>query len=256
MEKKKNIYLPLFFACIICSFINAKAQQVQQITPEVILEVEDNRYIVHFALPAYSIINDDGYDYDVEYGYDSNPSPCGEFSVIDMDADYDKTDISGYPELPFFPINLIVPNSTEYEITFGPGQTEDIYLDHYIEAALDDSVIVDEYPYGFYRNFYEISDRYNISDAEGITLSIHPFAYYPHQDHIEVLLNGTFYIEFETDDLIDVINDFNYETYNLPIWLYFDNYNNETNLPDFIDRGNYLIIASHSNMRQSLSNYV
>ena len=266
---KKHIFIILFLCC---NFLQVNAQHIQQITPEILLEVEENRYVIHFSLPAYTLNIDDGNDYDVEYGYDSNPSPCGEFSVIDMDADYDVTDVPGYPELPFFPINLVIPGDN-YEITFEPGFRESVGVDKYVEPAIGDGIILNdgdcynheyyengtdnEYPYGFYRDFYEVSEPYWISEAQGLTLSIHPFSYYPHQDRIDVLYNGTFYIEFEDfEDLPDLINSFEYNAQNLDIWLYFDNYNDMTYLPDLESRGNYLIVAANENMRTALNPYV
>ena len=271
LMKKVVLFIIVLFVC--CFSFCAKAQvYAQQITPEVFLEVTENGYAVHFSLPPYELGIDDGNDYDVEYGYSDTPIPCGEFTVINMDADYDVTDVPGYPELPFFPINLVIPFS-DYEITFEPDFIESVGVAEYVDPAIGDGIIVDdfscynheyyengvdeEYPNGFYRNFYEVSEPYWISEAMGLTLSIHPFSYYPHQDRIDVLYNGTFYIEFgDTEDLPYVINSFEYNAQNLDIWLYFDNYNDMTYLPDLESRGNYLIVAANRNMLTALDPYV
>ena len=71
------------------------------------------------------------------------------------------------------------------------------------------------------------------------------------------MYSGTFYIEFEdVEDLPDVINSFHYNTQNLAIWLYFDNYNDVTYLPEPESRGDYLIVAANRNMRTALDPYV
>ena len=265
MKHKKFLSLPLFWTFILFGLfsINAKAQQI---TPEVELEVVEDGYVVHFTLPSYSI-DIANQDDDDEFGVISDP--CGIFSVINMDADYDITDIPGYPELPFFPLNLIIPNGAEYEVTFEPGDIESVDIYDYIEAAIGDGSVTSEcynteyyvfgydteYPYGFYRDFYVVNGPYNITDAEGLTLSIHPFAYYPHESRVDVLLSGTFYIKFNTDNLINVLDRFHYEPGYFPIWMYFDNFNGEQ-YPNELDRGDYLIIAANSNMSIALDIFV
>lgn len=87
MKHKKFLSLPLFWTFILFGLfsINAKAQQI---TPEVELEVVEDGYVVHFTLPSYSI---DIANQDDDDEFEVISDPCGIFSVINMDADYDIT---------------------------------------------------------------------------------------------------------------------------------------------------------------------
>ena len=141
--KKVVLFISLLFVC--CFSLCVKAHvYVQQITPEVFLEVTENGYAVHFSLPEYSLDIEGQDDYEVEYGWadNNNSDPCGEFTVINMEADYDVTDVPGYPELPFFPINLVIPTDA-YEITFEPWFIKSVGVAEYVDPAIGDGVIVD-----------------------------------------------------------------------------------------------------------------
>ena len=258
--------------------------QAQQLTPECYVDIEPNRYIVHFTLPQYSLEYEDGNDYDTELNY-GEYGTCDDFTniIITDESDYDMTDIPGYPELPFFSLNLLLPNDAQnIQITYVKQDSTQETLSYYITPAYRGNTIVNYgnsdtcismdtecysseyytygcdqwYPNGFYNDLYTISPIYSLVGATGITFSIFPFSYHPHLGYMDVLLEGDFYIEFEGSTIQSAMDDLIYrEDYlALTALTYFDNYNN-IHL-SYTSNANYLIIASHSDMADILDEYV
>jgi hypothetical protein len=61
MKHKILFAVMLLITCVISSTTHA-----QQITPEISIEIEPDRYVIHFVLPPYWIENEDGNDYEDE----------------------------------------------------------------------------------------------------------------------------------------------------------------------------------------------
>ena len=187
--KKKQLLLLLLMA-LMCTEVRVFAQT--QITPECDVVIEPDKYIIHFTLPEYWFENDDN------SGEGGLNDSCGIFSEIVMedDVDYDVTDMAGYPELPFFSLNLLLPEcATNINVYMLSSAIEQDYPPYYISPAQKGSWITEngdtieldeecfnteyyyggytnEYPYGFYRNFYSASNIYSTFNANGITFSI------------------------------------------------------------------------------------
>lgn len=278
-HKRVTLALFLFNICIVGCY-------AQQITPEIFIEVEPNRYIVHFALPNYWFEEDDSYDYEnmVNYGEEDD---CGSFINIDLDADFDVTDIIDYPELPFFPINLLLPNyASNLQVSYMDGQYVDEYIDYYVTPALRGASISlqngqtqyipndvdpcmlssdyyqngydDRYPNGFYQGFYSISPITSFKTSEGFSFSIYPFSYHPESGYIRVMTEGTFYIDFTGGDVTQTIEDYlNSTSYStLAILGMYDNFNNETYDIQRFDGPKFLIVASQREMGETLEPFV
>lgn len=273
----------LFAVMLLIASVISSTTHAQQITPEISIEMEPDRYVIHFVLPPYWIENEDGNDYEdgnQEGGIDDD---CGVFSEIVMDGDiaYDLTDIPGYPELPFFSINLLLPGcASSINAHVESSVIEPDYLPYNISPArrgswIDENGIeteldsecynaeyyfygfTNEYPFGFYRDFYQISNVYSFMGYKGITLSVFPFSYYPELGYMDVLREGTIVIELDCGDLLSTIdevraaNDFN----SMAAQLYYDTFN-ETEVYNVGFNGDYLIVAAHREMEESLMPYV
>ena len=194
--------------------------------PEYTLSVDGNRYIIDFVMPEYRIMREDSLDAVEERHFgpwvSMKEDDCPVFDIIDVRADCDYTDITSYPELPFFSIDLLIPRNAEsVKVQFLPNDMEEVFLNRYIQPAVSgidseedcfnfqyykngaDSV----YPKGFYRNYYEQSDLYMVGAWKGVTLSIFPFAYYPDAYTAKVLKTGRFIIDFDGGNLRDEISD-------------------------------------------------
>lgn len=278
MSNQRLLFVFLFVAGILGNIL---VTQAQQLTPECYVEMESDKYIVHFTLPTYTLEDENGND-SINYG---EADACGTFTEIIMEdeVEYDITDVPGYPELPFFSLNLIIPScATNVSAYMQSSTTENDYPPYYISPARKGSVInansgstdldngcfdstyyyngyTNEYPYGFCTSYYSVSNIYAPLDAaHGITFSIFPFSYHPEQGYMEVLQEAIFVIEFNCGDLISTMEDYqnpsDYKT--LATALYFDSFNDTEIYPNMASNGSLLIIAAHSNMEMSLEPYV
>ena len=273
--KKKQLLLLLLMA-LMCTEVRIFAQT--QITPECDVVIEPDKYIIHFTLPNYWFENDD------DIGEEGVDDGCGIFSEIVMedDVDYDVTDEAGYPELPFFSINLLLPEcASNVTVYMESSVVEQDYPPYYISPAQKGSWITEngntieldeecfnseyyyngysgEYPNGFYRNFFSTSSIYSTFNAQGVTLSIFPFSYDPYLWYMDVLREATFVIEFDCGDLVSTIEDIqSSETYNSYIaQVYFDTFNGMEIVNNAGCNGDYLIVAARRDMEESLDQYV
>ena len=266
--KAKILFLLLPFASL---------AMAQQLTPECYVDIETDRYIVHFSLPQYILEDEDGTD-GINFG---ECDSCGVFTeiVMDDDVDYDVTDEPGYPELPFFSLKLILPScatavnaymvssSTTYD--YPPYQISPTAIDSlvrvnygYTDGCLNTQYYnygySDEYPNGFHQDFYAVSSIYSAFGTNGITFSIFPFSYHPELWYMEVLQEAVFVIEFDGGDLISTIEDYQYpsDIFSLATTVYFDTFNEINIQPCLATNGRYLILAANSNMEESLMPYV
>ena len=259
------------------------AQQTYQITPEIEMTVEPNRYVLHFVLPEYWLEEDDGHDYENEYNYGEVDS-CDVFTNIEMNTDYDVTDEPGYPELPFFSVDLLLPSEiSNIQTTADYGRVVEELIPSFIQPAQAGGFFTPEgtyvnfdeecyyndeyytsnvdanYPVGFCRNFYSCTAPYNIYSNKGITLSIFPFKYFPADGYMEVLLEAEFVIEFEGENMLDVIDErLSSTSYASNISkLYFDTFNDMSPSYNSTDNNQtLLIIAADSDMDSTLTSYV
>ena len=273
--KKKQLLLLLLMA-LMCTEVRIFAQT--QITPECDVVIEPDKYIIHFTLPNYWFENED------DIGEEGVDDGCGIFSEIVMedDVDYDVTDEAGYPELPFFSINLLLPEcASNVTVYMESSVVEQDYPPYYISPAQKGSWITEngntieldeecfnseyyyngysgEYPNGFYRNFFSTSSIYSTFNAQGVTLSIFPFSYDPYLWYMDVLREATFVIEFDCGDLVSTIEDIqSSETYNSYITqVYFDTFNGMEIVNNAGNNGDYLIVAARRDMEESLDQYV
>lgn len=272
-EYTKFALLPL--ALLLCTYVSTYGFPV---APECDLQINPDRYIVEFQMPNYIIETDadDGIG-------EGEEDDCGPYDMIVVDANWDGLDISGYPQLPFMSLHLILPDDAEsVNVTFLPNETTFEYPSYPIIPAKKGNVYdietdllvsmdeecenseyyiygaTSEYPDGFFRNFYTISDIYTVHGSKGVTLSIFPFAYYPHWKEIEVLLSGTFEIEFDGGDVhrkIRAQRDDN-TVLTMATQLFFDSFNDEYLPDDPPHRGDYVIVAAHNYMEDALQPYV
>lgn len=278
----------LFILGMFCAVSQVSAQTQITITQGCYVTMEPNRYIVHFSLPDYWYQDEDGNDYEEGDGDGGDDDGCGTFSEIVMgnNAEYDVTDIPGYPALPFLSMDLLLPECAENIIvTSMAGVTTYDNPPHYISPAfmgsevdengdvieeLDEDCYNIEYytsgatadfPYGFYNHeSYTVSDIYTESGYKGFTFSIFPFSYHPENGQMEVLREMQFIIEFDCGDLDNTIAEIQ-ETATVDATaaqLYFDTFNGMDIVPHTStgENGSYLIIASHRDMEGSLSQYV
>lgn len=269
----KFALLPL--ALLLCTYVSAYGFPV---TPECDLQIDPDRYIVEFQMPNYTIETDE--DDGIGEGEEDD---CGLYDMIVVDANWDGLDIPGYPQLPFMSLHLILPDDAEsVNVTFLPNETtfdnpsypiipakKGSFYDTETEllVSMDEECenseyyvygATSEYPDGFFRNFYTISDIYMLHGSKGVTLSIFPFAYYPHWNEIEVLLSGTFEIEFDGGDVhrkIQAQRDDN-TVLTMATQLFFDSFDDEYLPDDPPYRGDYVIVASHTYMADALQPYV
>lgn len=266
----KTTNLRGLIAVLFFSFVNCMLVQAQyQLTPECYVEIEPNRYVIHFTLP--------------DYFMEEEESECGIYSTIVMgdEVDHDETDEAGYPTLPFFSLDLLLPQcvssvsiNLEQEqleqvgvgdlilpARLGSVQTEDgntILLDeecHNLEYYTYGST--GEYPNGFFRDFYATSNIYNYLSNKGVTLSIHPFSYYPEYGYMDVLREAIFVIEWDCGDLISTMDSLQQSgTYNSYVGqLYFDTFN-EIEIENTGVNGKYLIVAARRDMEGDIETYV
>lgn len=279
MMKHKILFL------ILCGCLMAMSLRAQyQLTPECYVDIEPNRYVIHFTLPNYTLEDEDGNDHEEGNGECEDEDNCGVFSDIVMDdnIEYDITDVFGYPELPFFSLNLLLPECVSNVVVYmEKSEIDQDYPPHFISPAtkgrsineygeyteLDDKCFNSEYynygesanyPHGFYRDYYAISSVCNLFNSTGVTLSIYPFAYYPEYGYMDVLLDAVFVIEFECGDLITTIDEIQASSeYNaLVTQLYFDTFNDMDIVNKTINNGRYLIVAAHRDMEEILMPYV
>ena len=276
----------LFTAILLIACVISLTTHAQQVTPEISIEMEPNRYIIHFVLPPYWFEEDDGHDNEngIDYGEDNG---CDVFTKIKLDAEHDVTDVPGYPELPFFSLDLLLPfDAHDLVVSHFDGQFHNEYVDHYVRPALKGKTInasnnilqyiendedpclfdshyytngvTDVYPNGFYRDFYTISNISYYLYSTGFTLSIFPFSYYPEQGYIQVLTEGTIIVDFSGDDVTRTMDDYLVSTdfSSMAVAMMYDNFNEHTIDPNQYDGPKYLIVAAHRDMENILHEYV
>lgn len=260
-------YLLIFISCLGINILQAQ----YQLTPECYVIIEDNCYVIHFSLPDYHFMEDNECDM--------------LFSSIEMDDNsiaYDVTDEAGYPTLPFFSLDLLLPDYvSNLRVYMENDWVQQECPPSYIQPAMFGSWITEEgdyiqldeecfnseyyyngytedYPNGFYRNFYSTSGIYDFLGVNGFTLSIHPFSYYPEQNYMEVLREATFVIEFDCGGLSNLIDELQTrETYNAYVaQLYFDTFNELNVTNNSGTNGRFLIIAANHDMEYDLQYYV
>lgn len=243
--------------------------------PEYTLSVDANRYVIDFVMPEYRIMREDSLDAVEERHFgpwvSMKEDDCPVFDIIDVRADCDYTDITSYPELPFFSIDLLIPyDARNVRVRFLPNDMEEVFFSHYIQPAVSEpdseedcfnfqyykNGMDDTYPKGFYRHYYELSDIYTLDAWQGVTLSIFPFAYYPDLYAAEVLKAGRFIVDFDKGDLTKEISDIlQYSDIKATIakltFNTFDDYAVELD-----DRPSYLIVAAQETMAPYLRQYV
>lgn len=267
----KTINFKRLVVVLFCSFVNIVSFYAQyQLSPECSVEIEGNRYIIHFTLPEYIITED---------------SICDMlFSSIEMDddVDYDITDEAGYPALPFFSLDLLIPECvTDVWGYMEEESTSSEELDHLIQPAMLGSWITEdgeyvnldeeccnweyystgateEYPNGYCMEYYSLSNIYTFSGTQGVTLNIHPFVYNP-AGTLDVLSEATIFIEFDCGSLESTINDLQSQgTYSAYVaQLYYDTFGGEIEVVyNSGENGNYLILAANRDFETYLSPYV
>lgn len=123
--------------------------------------------------------------------------------------------------------------------------------DYYING------VTNEYPDGFFQDFYTISDIYTVHGSKGITLSIFPFSYYPNIQEMEVLLSGVFEINFNNGNVQQKIRSINNDNTVLTkaTRLFFDCFQIDSS-NDTPYKGTYLIVAAHEDTQEHLQQYV
>lgn len=286
--KTSNYTLKGFITFFVLWCISSFSLQAQQLTPECYVDIEPNRYVIYFRLPPFELHEDNGDDY--EEGNDEGADDdCGLFTEIIMgeDVDYDVTDVPGYPALPFFSLNLLLPECvSEVTVSMEPSVIDMVTPDYLITPVINESweYINEEliysnedcynyeyynngytydppeecYPNGFYRDFYSTSYVYTTFGTKGITFSIFPFSYYPHQGYMDILQEAVFVIEFECGDLLSTIEEVqtasSYSNY--AAQFYYDTFNEMGVTNNVENNGNYLIVAAHRDMENDLSPYV
>ena len=267
----KTINFKRLVVVLFCSFVNIVSFYAQyQLSPECSVEIDGNRYIIHFTLPEYIITED---------------SICDMlFSSIEMDddVDYDITDEAGYPALPFFSLDLLIPECvTNVWGYMEEESTSSEELDYLIQPAMLGSWITEdgeyvnldeecynweyystgateEYPNGYCMEYYSLSNIYTFSGAQGVTLNIHPFVYNP-AGTLDVLSEATIVIEFDCGSLESTINDLQSQgTYSAYVaQLYYDTFGGEIEVVyNSGENGNYLILAANRDFETYLSPYV
>lgn len=270
----------LFCTNAVC--VNAQ----HQLTPEFSVEVYPNQYVVHFTLPPYWFVEDDSYEDGEESNYGEDDE-CGTFLNIELDADYDVTDETNYPELPFFSLDLLLPNDvSNVNCFYDNEQFTEEFIEHYITPALNGGTVdivgnqcqytqedddpcqfssayyqngVDErFPNGFYRSYCALSGINNYLSSTGVTLSVFPFSYHPELGYINVLTEFDVIIDFDGGDVTQVINDYATSTAysSLAIVNMYDNFNDMQINTEQYDLAKYLIVASHRDMEPILQRYV
>ncbi len=243
--------------------------------PEYTLSVDADQYIIDFVMPEYRIMREDSLDSVEEQHFgpwvSMKEDDCPVFDIIDVRADCDYTDITSYPELPFFSIDLLIPyNARNVRVRFLPDDIEEVFFNHYVQPAISGIDSEEDcfssqyyakgydstYPNGFYKNYYELSDIYTLDAWRGVTLSIFPFAYYPNIGTAEVLKTGRFIVDFDSGSLRDEISNVLQHsdisatmaklTFNT-----FDDYAVELD-----ERPSYLIVAAREAMASYLQPYM
>lgn len=267
--KLKNLILFLGILCL-CILNNTSLFAQYQLTPECNVEFDGNRYIIHFTLPDYIITED---------------TICDEiFSSVEFigNVDYDVTDEAGYPALPFFSLDLLIPECVTDVLGF--MEEESIFpeeLDYFIQPAMLGSRITEsgeyinldeecwnweyytagateEYPDGYCMEYYSMSDIYTFLGTKGITVAIHPFRYHL-EGHMDVLREATIVIEFNCGNIHEAINELQAQgTYSSYIsQLYYDTFGGEIAVENNSgENGRYLIVAASRAFETYLSPYV
>ena len=272
MKNKQIIIAFLFVVGMLCVDNTISAQT--QLTPECYVTKGQTSYLIHFTLPDYTIE-------DVAGGPNDD---CGTFSRIVMKegVDYDATDEPGYPELPFFSLNLLLPScASSLHVDMLSSVTSQEYLSYYINPAVKGSVEIEpgiyvemdddcynaeyytngftsDYPYGFHQDYYSLSNIYLAFGSKGVTLSIFPFSYHPESGYMDVLQEADFEISFDCGDLFNTMSDIQNASglEALATQLFFDTFNDTEIVNNTGDNGNYLIVAAHRYMETSLTRYI
>ena len=226
-------YLLLTLLLLSTSLIAASATGIDPFVieaPTYQIIVSENQYIIDFNLPDFEIT-----DVDIaEEGYPEMFHQYGYFHSIDIVGtdDYDVTDNIGFPELPFFPIELLLPCDFEnIDIHVDFSDVFDKDLDYYIAPAIKGSAIqttdngeyveierdedycsttyttidASHYYNEYTEEFYSLSQPYDVFGSIGVTLSIHPFEYIPTIGNLRMLQHGRIIIAFDGGSLLSEI---------------------------------------------------
>lgn len=278
----KKFYYFLLVAFLVGFNCKTIALPLYQLTPECEAYIDQDRYIIHFTLPDYTIEIDNN-DND---NYPGQDDECGKYSVIEMKTDYDATDIPSYPVLPFFSLNLLLPDHYG-NLSYTPHilQTETIHVDpritpafkggKYIYDPLGDQYVdydngdcYDTYYYqhgydsiythGFYMDYFNIDTIYSFFNTNGLAFSIHPFSYHPETGVVNVLKEAEIEISFTGDDLINFVQTYTTmeNVTEKVVATHYDTFNDMLLTDASHDNGNYLIIAAAHDMSSYLQPYV
>lgn len=176
MKIRKKIFL---IVCVLSIALKMQSQGVTTIT------TIDNGFIIDFTLPTYTINDSSLYE---SYGINET------YSYINIPY-LGKVEDEGYPNLPQHTLNFYLPeNATTFNVVISNKVTQDITLSNMFLPAQDE-FITDSMQFvinnGYYTSNgslyafdYQISDKYNIMGADGVSFTIFPFRYNPLQNKI------------------------------------------------------------------------
>lgn len=244
MKTRKRIF---FVICVLLTAFKIQSQGVTTIT------TIDNGFIVDFMLPSYAI-------------NDTNLFECfginETYSYIKIPY-FGKIEDEGYPNLPQHTLNFYLPeNATLFNVVVSNKVTQDIILSNLFLPAQDE-FITDSIQFvinnGYYTSNgslysfdYQISDKYNIMGADGVSFSIFPFRYNPLQNKIvatqscrfTITHNGSFTSEQGPQNAPSVVNNLQ----NNYLSQIFDNYPTPPSYApgttESTNRGKYLIVTA------------
>lgn len=239
------------------------------------ITVSEERYIIDFNLPDYEIEDIDV----IEGGYPDVFSQYGSFHSINIvgTEEYDKTDEIGYPELPFFSIELLLPsNLTNMHTHLEYYDMTETDVSHYIAPAIKGNMLQtteneeytiverdEDYCAIVYPaiectdNIYSLSEPYNIFSSTGVTLSVHPFIYEPNSNRLQIVERGRIIIEFDGEPLSSAINRIrDTQTFKSAFAMEFFKEFPWVDFPGERYHPSFLIVAATSDIQQSIQPFV
>lgn len=244
------------------SVIVCNAQLMKQDIPlhrGVSLVQDDCGYTINYELGEYRIITDTVNAKDGDFVFSS---------IEFYDDYYDRLDEYGFPSLPFWGVNLRVPNpNVNVNITITNIQTFDVKLDYdFIPAQMyGPSLSPLYYDHNYYNNYNHTwywneyhGELYVMPRNYGLNFSIYPFHYEPSTRTLTIVRSATYRIDIEGCGLEKLLNDDN-----ILGRTHFDNYigdkielSTEAILKQLVDGATYLIIANDKLKSNELDNFI
>ncbi len=197
----------LFLLAFVIISVFANASIVTTLQPGLTLEQDSDRYIIHFIMSDYQVVEETVQDWNGNFTFSRISPSYNYFYHLNED---------GRPALPFYFLFLTWPRLQTWNVTYTINSSETISLDYdYIPAqshSRDINILsYDQSYYGSYDIHWHWDEcdihRVNFGFQSGIFFSLFPFHYEPSNRELTIVTEATYEIRCSNNSLLSDLEE-------------------------------------------------